>query len=468
MNSPGFIRSHHSTFNLFQRLADGLVLGSVLLSLVYLFDVHWRFEYSAAVLISPLLFIALGDVNGLYASRRGASLLAEVSRVGYTWFWVLLALLFLAYATKTSELFSRRVMLTWFVTAPLAVASWRMLVRLALREARKMGRNTRRVAIAGAGEIGRWLAASIEDNPQMGMRVIGYYDNDVARATQLDPESPLDVRGGLDELIEAARTGKVDVVYIAMSMRQEHAIQDLLDRLADTATAVYLAPDLFVFNLMQARWLDVAGQPVVSVFDTPFQGLGGVVKRIEDVVLSVLILGIVALPMLAIGILVKITSPGSMLFRQRRYGLGGEEIWVWKFRTMTVCEDDDEVPQAKRCDPRVTKIGAFLRRTSLDELPQFLNVLQGRMSIVGPRPHAVAHNEAYRKIIPKYMVRHIVKPGITGLAQINGWRGETDTIEKMQRRVDYDLEYIRNWSLGLDLMIIARTVRDGFTNKNAY
>lgn len=468
MNSPGFVHSHQSAFALFQRLADGLVLGSVLLILVYLFDVHWRFEYSVAVLVSPLLFMALGEVNGLYTSRRGASLLSEIARVGYAWFWALLVLLFLAYATKTSEIFSRRVMLTWFVVAPLAVVAWRMLVRLALREARKMGRNTRRVAVAGTGEIGRWLAASIEDNPHMGMRVVGYYDDGFRPGTRLDSDRSFEVRGGLDDMVAAARHGELDVVYVAMPMRREGVIQELLGRLADTATAVYLAPDLFVFNLMHARWLDVAGQPVVSVFDTPFHGLGGMIKRAEDVFLSAMILSVVAVPMSVIALLVKATSPGAVLFRQRRYGLGGDEIWVWKFRTMTVCEDGDDVPQAKRCDPRVTKIGAFLRRTSLDELPQFFNVLQGRMSIVGPRPHAIAHNEAYRKIIPKYMLRHIVKPGITGWAQVNGWRGETDTIEKMQRRVDYDLEYIRNWSLGMDLMIIARTIRDGFTNKNAY
>jgi len=468
MRTAGFIRSHHSAFSLFQRLADALVLGGVLLFLDYAFDVHWRIEYSIVVLVAPVLFLVLGEVNGLYASRRGASLLAEASRVGYSWFWVLLALLFLAYATKTSEIFSRRVMLTWFVAAPIAVVCWRMIVRLGLREARKMGRNTRQIAIAGAGEIGQWLAASIEDNAHMGMHVVGYYDDGLARGNRPDADRPFKVCGGLDDLVKAARRGDLDGVYITMSMRHEEAIQHLLDQLSDTATAVYLVPDLFVFNLMHARWLDVAGQPVVSVFDTPFQGLGGIVKRLEDVVLSVLILAVVAIPMALLAAVIKATSPGPVLFRQRRYGLGGEEIWVWKFRTMTVMEDGDEIPQAQRGDHRVTKIGAFLRRTSLDELPQFFNALQGRMSIVGPRPHAVAHNEQFRKVVPKYMVRHIVKPGITGWAQVNGWRGETDTVEKMQRRVDYDLEYIRNWSLGLDVKIIWLTVLHGFTHRNAY
>jgi len=468
MTKEGFIRSHHSAFSLFQRLADGIVVGGVLLLLIYAFDVRWRSEYSVAVLVAPVLFIVLAELNGLYSGRRGASLLAEAARVGYAWFWVLLVLLFLAYATKTSEVFSRRVMLSWFVAAPIAIVFWRKLVRLVLREARKMGRNTRRVAIVGAGDIGRWLAESIEENPYMGMVVVGFYDDGFARGSRPIEKRNLSVLGGLDDVVVAARHGELDGVYITMSMRHEEAIQGLLDRLSDTATSVYLVPDLFVFNLMHARWLDVAGQPVVSVFDTPFRGLGGMVKRIEDIVLSILILIVVGLPMLAIASAIRLSSPGPVLFRQRRYGLGGDEIWVWKFRTMTVMQDGDDVPQARQGDMRVTKVGAFLRRTSLDELPQFFNVLQGRMSIVGPRPHAVAHNEQFRKVVPKYMLRHIVKPGITGWAQVNGWRGETDTVEKMQKRVDYDLEYIRNWSLGLDIKIILLTIRYGFTHKNAY
>ena len=173
-------------------------------------------------------------------------------------------------------------------------------------------------------------------------------------------------------------------------------------------------------------------------------------------------------PMIIIGIGVKISSPGPVFFRQTRYGLRGEKIEVWKFRTMTVCENGGEIRQVTRSDPRVTRFGNFLRKLSLDELPQFINVLQGSMSIVGPRPHAVAHNEQYRKIIDGYMLRHKVKPGITGLAQINGWRGETDTLDKMQKRIECDLAYMRNWSLLLDLRIIYKTIISEFSGDNAY
>jgi len=190
-------------------------------------------------------------------------------------------------------------------------------------------------------------------------------------------------------------------------------------------------------------------------------------KRFQDILLTTIILVIILLPMIAIAIAIKVTSGGPVLFKQRRYGIDGQEINVWKFRTMRVMENDGEIKQAKKNDPRVTKLGLFLRQTSLDELPQFFNVLQGSMSIVGPRPHAVSHNEQYRQLIKGYMHRHAVKPGITGWAQINGWRGETDTLGKMEKRIEYDLWYIRHWSLWLDLRIILLTIIRGFYNDKA-
>jgi putative colanic acid biosynthesis UDP-glucose lipid carrier transferase len=225
---------------------------------------------------------------------------------------------------------------------------------------------------------------------------------------------------------------------------------------------------MFVTDLMQGR-IDTVGEiPVVAVCETPFTGINGLVKRGSDIILSLLILLLISPVMLAIALSIAYTSPGPIIFRQRRYGLNGEEILVSKFRSMTVCEDGETVRQAQKNDRRITKVGAFLRKTSLDELPQFFNVLQGRMSIVGPRPHAVAHNELYRSMIKGYMVRHKVKPGITGWAQVNGWRGETDTLEKMKKRIDYDLAYLQNWSLRLDLYIILKTVTTVIKDQHAY
>jgi putative colanic acid biosynthesis UDP-glucose lipid carrier transferase len=223
-----------------------------------------------------------------------------------------------------------------------------------------------------------------------------------------------------------------------------------------------------VFDLIQARFDLINGIPVVAVCESPFYGTRGIAKRLSDMVLAGLILLCIWPVLLAIAVGVKLDSPGPAIFKQRRYGLDGKEIIIYKFRSMRVCEDGGAIRQAQLNDDRITALGKFLRKTSLDELPQFINVLQGRMSIVGPRPHAVAHNEQYRKVIDGYMIRHKVRPGITGLAQVNGFRGETETAEKMEQRIHYDLEYLRNWSLGLDLSIIFKTFSVLLGDRNAY
>ena len=265
-----------------------------------------------------------------------------------------------------------------------------------------------------------------------------------------------------------ARAQRIDVIYIALPMASQPRILRLLEELRDTTASIYFVPDIFVSDLIQARVDSLGGLPVVAVCESPFYGFNGVVKRVSDIALSLFILAIISPLMLAIAIGVKLSSRGPILFKQRRYGLDGRKIVVYKFRSMTVAEDGDLVRQATRNDSRITKFGAFLRRTSLDELPQFINVLQGRMSVVGPRPHAVAHNEIYRKLIRGYMIRHKVRPGITGLAQVMGFRGETETVEKMKARIEHDLQYLRNWSLLLDLQIILKTVVVVLGRQNAY
>ncbi len=245
-------------------------------------------------------------------------------------------------------------------------------------------------------------------------------------------------------------------------------MRTLVQQLGDTTASVYVVADFFAYDLLRAEWTSMGDIPLVSVVETPFYGVDGLLKRLEDLVLGLGILVLITLPMMAIAIAIKLTSEGPVLFHQRRYGLNGHPIDVLKFRTMTVCEDGAKVEQAKKDDPRITPLGAVLRHTSLDELPQFLNVLTGSMSIVGPRPHAVAHNELYRHLVPSYMRRHKVKPGITGWAQVNGWRGETDTVEKMEQRVAHDLDYIQRWSLSWDVKIIFLTVFGSAVRKNAY
>jgi len=396
---------------------------------------------------------------------RGASFLYELKCVIWTWFWVVQAFLLIAFVTKLSTDYSRQAMLTWFVLAPVTIGLWRWSILILLRNLRYFGFNIRRVAIFGAGDLGRRLMQTIHSNSGMGLEVVGFYDDKLKPDTQLDS---VPVLGDLESLVEDGKNGRLDRIYIALPLCAEKRIKDILSGLADTAVTVYMVPDMFVFELLHSRWQNIGGLPVISIYGTPLHGLGGLLKRVEDVILGLVILVAIAVPMLIIGLGVKLSSPGPILFKQRRYGLGGENIWVWKFRTLKVCEDDKSFTPVSGDDHRITKLGNFLRRTSLDEFPQFINVLQGQMSVVGPRPHPIKLNEDFRRRVPKYMLRHVVKPGITGWAQINGFRGETDTLEKMEKRIDYDLYYIENWSLWFDIKIIILTIFKGFVNKNAY
>ena len=259
-----------------------------------------------------------------------------------------------------------------------------------------------------------------------------------------------------------------DLIPLTFPMRAEDRIKNVLERLGDTTASVYIVPDFFVFQLLHSRWTNINGLPAVSVFENPFYGVDGLLKRAVDICLASVFLMIAAVPMICIAILIKLTSSGPIIFRQKRYGLDGREIPVWKFRSMRVCENGEVVTQATQNDSRVTPIGLILRKTSLDELPQLFNVLRGQMSLVGPRPHASSHNEEYRKRIDGYMLRHKVKPGITGLAQGSGWRGETDTLEKMVRRVECDHRYIREWTLWMDMKILFKTLRVVVSTRNAY
>jgi putative colanic acid biosynthesis UDP-glucose lipid carrier transferase len=386
------------------------------------------------------------------------------------WSWIIVAgiLLVLGFVTRTSYLFPRSILLPWLLLSPFTLLGIRLMVYMGLHWARSKGRNSRTVVIAGAGDLGLRLATQVVKTPWLGMQFFGFFD-DATTASEIGPEhNRFPVLGSLDDMINFVNDHKIDMVYLALPLRAEARIRDIVAKIKDTTASVYFVPDVFTFSLLQAQITDLQGIPLISLWETPFYGLNGWMKRLEDLVLACLILVLTLPAMLLIALGVKLSSPGPVLFKQRRYGLNGEEILIYKFRTMRVCEDGPDVPQATKNDARVTPFGAFLRKTNLDELPQFLNVLQGRMSIVGPRPHAVAHNEFYRQCIPGYMLRHKVRPGITGWAQVNGWRGETETLNKMEKRIEYDLEYLRQWSFGLDLKIILLTITRSFADKNAY
>jgi len=366
-----------------------------------------------------------------------------------------------------TRVYEKLFMQAWMLIVPVELICWHALVRAVLRYFRSKGYNTRQVAIVGATPLGERLRLMFKRMDWSGLAFIGYYDDRVKMSAdrRLTDDA---VVGNIAQLVDDCKSGKVDTVYITLAMSAELRIKKLTEKLANSTASVYLVPDLFTFNLLNSRWVDYQGITAISIYETPFAGVDSLLKRLEDIVLSALILMLIALPMLVIACIIKLTSAGPVFFKQKRYGADGREIKVWKFRSMTVQDDGAHVKQATKGDARITPFGAFIRKTSLDELPQFFNVLTGRMSIVGPRPHAVAHNEEYREKIQGYMLRHKVKPGITGLAQISGFRGETDTLDKMEGRVLHDLRYIQTWSIRLDLKIIFLTVFKGFVDKNAY
>lgn len=386
--------------------------------------------------------------------------------IAFQWLWLAGILLLTGYATQYLLDFSRTVILHWLWVAPTAQVGAHLTLRVAAPYLMKLQGPPRGAVIVGMNDQGAALARHIVESTYSGIELLGFFDDRSEERRGMKDEYKL--AGKIDELPAYVKKHRVRFIYLSLPMTARPRILQVLDGLKDTTASIYFVPDMFITDLIQGRTDSVCGTTVISVCDTPFRGVNGFLKRASDIVLSLLILLLISPIMLLIMLAVRLGSPGPAIFKQRRYGLDGEQIVVYKFRSMAVTEDGNTIQQARKHDTRVTRLGSFLRKTSLDELPQFINVLQGRMSIVGPRPHAVAHNELYRKLIKGYMVRHKVRPGITGWAQVNGQRGETDTLEKMQSRIDYDLDYLRNWSLKLDLIVILKTVRLVFKDSAAY
>jgi putative colanic acid biosysnthesis UDP-glucose lipid carrier transferase len=462
----GTIRQYSGFFSIGQRLFDVAVICGSRMIVWLLYEQPWTDKDTIVAGVAVLSFLLAAEVNGVYRSWRGTPLRDELRVVLWSWLmavpWVLLWL----FATKTSENFSRLATLGWFVATAIVLSAARSLKNSALGSLRIQGRNMRNAGIIGATAIAQRLRKELTD-PVHGIRVLGVYDSrNEQRVQEHIGEEPL--IGDLNQALEDARLGKLDLIYIALPLRAEARIAETVAALADSTATVQLVTDFSAFDLLRARWASVGNLPMVSLFDTPFSGASGVIKRIEDLCLGWCFLILASPVMLMIALAVKLTTRGPVFFTQHRYGLNGKPIRVLKFRSMKVADDGARIEQATKDDRRFTPIGKFLRSSSLDELPQLFNVIKGDMSLVGPRPHAVAHNEAYRGLIHGYMLRHKVKPGITGWAQVNGLRGETDTIEKMRARIQYDLEYIENWDLRWDLEIIMRTVFRVWADKNAY
>lgn len=469
MSSRSLLKENAGFLELVQRVLDPMVVVACGLVL-YAF----QFEsldiprnYAFVLLGSFLICFAVFPFFNLYRPHRGASLWAEMQLLASAWSVAFAGLLVALFVAKSSTEFSRLWIGQWALAGFASLAILRIVLRGGLRLLRRHGLNLRFIVIAGAGDLGRDVARRLNDSPWTGLKVLCFYDDDSRLQRQTFEGVP--VRGGLHRLPQELEELGVDQVWIALPLHHDKQVRSLVAKLSRLPVQVTFVPDIYGVQLLNHSIGEVAGFPVIHLMESPLSGVNGLVKTLEDRLLAALILLLVSPLMLLIAIGVKLSSPGPVFFRQLRGGLYGERIWVWKFRTMKHhAEAPGKLTQAMPGDSRVTAFGSFLRRTSLDELPQFFNVLKGDMSIVGPRPHAVEHDEFYQRQIDAYMLRHHVKPGITGWAQINGWRGETGEIEKMEMRVKYDLYYINNWSLWFDLRIVFMTVLMMVMGKNAH
>ena len=466
MASSKVFTFNENTYSFVYRLIDLCGLSVCFLAADWFYGLSVVREYLLAPLVVSVIFLYIAEFFGLYRVWRIGHLSEMVVN-----FLVCICLSFfiavvIAFLLKQSEFFSRGATIIWFFFCVIWGFSWRLMQNQYVKASHRAGFNIKQVAIVGATKSGYNLLQEIQKREEFGYNIVGVYDD--RHPSRISTDLHLQVAGRVEEAVTLAHNNKIDILFIALPLKAEKRISDILRRLGDTTVDVHYIPDSFIASLLGSRFSNVGDIDILSVFESPYLGTKEWMKRTEDILVSSFILCLISVPLLIIALGVKLTSPGPVLFKQRRYGLRGEEIMVWKFRSMTVMENSDTVVQAKKGDARVTKFGHFLRRTSLDEFPQFFNVLGGSMSIVGPRPHAVAHNEEYRGKVRFYMIRHKVKPGVTGWAQVNGWRGETDTLDKMENRVKFDLQYMKNWSVLLDLKIIFLTIFKGFTNPNAY
>jgi putative colanic acid biosynthesis UDP-glucose lipid carrier transferase len=411
-------------------------------------------------------FTFAAELTGAYADLRLRPFYIEARRVIGAWTLTLIFMLTVSWAVKITGNFSRLQIGMWAVLGAALLVAVRWGIRDMLFRYRRSGKNQRQAVVIGGGSLATQWVQTVRAYPEIGILPVAAFDDDPAKTGNTCHGVP--VLGTCDEAVGYVNEHHVPMVFITLPLTAEKRVQQILQQFLDSPTNIYIIPDIFTFELMNLNAFQVAGMPVIALSTSPMNARKETLKRAEDLLIGSLALVLAAPIMLLIALAIKLDSPGPVFFRQWRYGLDGREIRVWKFRTMSVTEDGHKFCQASRNDCRITRVGRIIRRISLDELPQLFNVLAGSMSLVGPRPHAVAHDEQFRSLLPGYMWRLKIKPGITGWAQVNGWRGETDTLEKMKGRMDHDLYYIENWTLTLDIKILWLTLWRGFLNENAF
>jgi putative colanic acid biosysnthesis UDP-glucose lipid carrier transferase len=448
---------------------DGFVIlfSLFVISFIHNEDGYWNSYWQISIL-AACLFYTFAALTNLYSSWRSQLFFRESLRLWSSWILTYFFLLGIAFATKTAYHYSRLVFVTWGMVCPVLINGLHIYLASRPSKSLRLDQKKTRAVFVGYNEKFEHIAQSINESAGLNLFVYGYYDTE-DKTPQHAAHDHRRHLGNDDDLIEDARSGSFHLVYLNLPLEEQARITRITRELANSTASVYwiLPDELSPVHLTPHRH-DFGEQHALSLYESPFSGWQENLKRIEDLVLGSLILILIALPMLFIGLLVRLTSKGPIIFKQKRYGESGRSFYMYKFRSMTVTENGDHVPQATANDCRVTFLGKILRKHSLDELPQFFNVIKGEMSIVGPRPHANIHNQYYRSQISGYMMRHKVKPGITGLAQISGFRGITDTPDKMENRVERDLQYIKNWSLWLDIKIILISTLKGFNDPKAF
>lgn len=425
--------------------------------------------YFIVLVFGTLITTPVLSFFGIYSSVRGRGFLRHILSLVQALCLLAMILACAAFITKTGELFSRAWFMLWMGFSLCILILFRFSLLILLRLMRKAGWNERRVVVIGLGDLGSQLVETVQQALWTGFRIVTLIDNHTQnKPSRICGIPVVQMPSNLSDYIRS-QPQDIDEVWLALPLRAEEEVKNILYQLRHQTVAVRLVLDVFGLGLLKHSITQVDRFSMLDLNASPMVGLNRLIKAIEDRVLAAIILILISPLFILIALAVKLSSKGPIFFKQLRHGWDGRVIKVYKFRTMYEHQEEaGRVTQASQNDQRITPLGRFLRRSSLDELPQFINVLQGRMSIVGPRPHALSHNEQYKESINAYMQRHKVKPGITGWAQVNGWRGETETLEKMKKRVECDLYYIENWSPFFDLQIIFLTFLHGFINRNAY
>lgn len=465
----GIIQSQHSLVTLAQQLNDAVV---VVISLPITSKVEAlltqpsHHDVLTLSILAGALVLFIYPSAGTYQSWRTLPVRQESRALLRAWLTLLAVFMLIGFIGRPPFNYSVEFLVLWGIVGGGLQLATHFCVRQVLHFMRRLGRNTRTVLIIGATELGCRVAGQIERRREFGLRLLGFVDDETkSRTSDLEGK----IIGALKDCKEICTNRIVDHIYLCLPLEKNGTFEEILCQLENVSAEIHWVPDIHSLKLMNHRVSCVGDMPVLTLTASPFSNLDQMLKSVMDKALASVILILLSPLMLFIALLIKLTSPGPIFFVQERHGINGRVFGCLKFRTMYLHrEERGKLTQAREGDPRITPIGAFIRKTSLDELPQLLNVLKGDMSLVGPRPHACAHNEEYKGEISRYMCRHLVKPGITGWAQVNGYRGETERLEKMESRIEHDLYYIRNWSIWLDLKILLLTPLKGLWNKNAH